>query len=333
MVTQKEIAERLGISRTTVARAINGSSLIKEETKKKIMELVKEMKYEKNIIGSSLGKKSKKKVYCLVVKSKNEFYTTEIIKGLLNAEKEYKSYGIRFEILLTDINKPEDQVEKLKKILEKKVDGIVIIPLLKEKINNILEPYFEKIKIVSLGIELNKKIYHIGPDYLKQGKIAGEIMSSLLRENEKLLILDNGDDKISSKKYLEGFLDKFKDKKFLLEGPIKSFSIEEGVNILKEKLKKEKIEGIYINRYAQDIYKKIPQRLLKNKKIVTNGMSKEIKKMIDEKIIVATVVEEVSLEGYLAGKRIFELLYQVNSDKEKWEVSKSHIIFKENLND
>ena len=38
MVTQKEIAEKLGISRTTVARAINGSPLIKEELKKLIMK-------------------------------------------------------------------------------------------------------------------------------------------------------------------------------------------------------------------------------------------------------------------------------------------------------
>ena len=45
MITQKEIAEKLGISRTTVARAINGSPLIKEETKRKVMKLIKEMNY------------------------------------------------------------------------------------------------------------------------------------------------------------------------------------------------------------------------------------------------------------------------------------------------
>ncbi len=90
MITQKEIAEKLGISRTTVARAINGSSLIKEETKNKILELVKEMNYEKNYIGSSLAGKKSKKVYCLVINSKNVFYTQEIIRGLQEAEKEFK---------------------------------------------------------------------------------------------------------------------------------------------------------------------------------------------------------------------------------------------------
>ena len=60
MITQKEIAEKLGISRTTVARAINGSPLIKEETKRKVMKLIKEMNYEKNIVGSSLAEKKNK---------------------------------------------------------------------------------------------------------------------------------------------------------------------------------------------------------------------------------------------------------------------------------
>lgn len=64
MVTQKEIAEKLGISRTTVARAINGSPLIKEETKKKILELVKETNYEKKLCGKFFSRKKNKKSLC-----------------------------------------------------------------------------------------------------------------------------------------------------------------------------------------------------------------------------------------------------------------------------
>ena len=44
---------------------------VPEETKNKILELVKEMNYEKNYIGSSLAGKKVKKVYCLVIDSKN----------------------------------------------------------------------------------------------------------------------------------------------------------------------------------------------------------------------------------------------------------------------
>lgn len=334
MITQKEIAKRLGISRTTVARAVNGSPLIKSETKEKIMKLIKEMNYEKNIIGSSLAIKKNKKVYCLVIKSKNEFYTQEIIRGLNEAGTEYRSYGYRMEIITSDINDSESQIKELKKVLEKEdIDGLIITPLEKEKAYSMIKPYLDRIKVVSLGIKLADEIYHVGPDHVKQGRIAASIMNVMLRENEKLLIIDNGDDKISSKMYLEGFLEKAKSGKAEIIGPVNGGGIEKSVALIKELFAQNKADGIYINRYAQDIYNEIPKNLLAGKRIVTNGISKTIKKQIKNGIIAATVMEEISAEGYASGKRMFELLYKGDTEKEKWEISKSHIIFLENLND
>lgn len=332
MITQKEIAKQLGVSRTTVARAINGSPLIKEETKEKIMKLIEEMHYEKNIVGSSLAIKKKKKVYSLVIKSKNEFYTQEIIKGLNEAAREYKSYGYRMEIITTDINDSQSQLEQLKKVLEyDDTDGIIITPLEKEKAYSMIEPYLDRIKVVSLGIRLDENIYHVGPDHVKQGRIAASIMNIMLRKNEKLLIIDNGDDKISSKSYLDGFLEKAREGEADIVGPKKVGDVEKSIEFLKNIFEKENITGIYINRYAQDIYKKIPKKFLKGKKIITSGISEEIKKLIRNGVVTATVMEEISTEGYTSGKRMFELLYKGAMEKEKWEIAKSHIIFLENL--
>lgn len=334
MITQKEIAEKLGVSRTTVARAINGSPLIKDETKEKIMKLIKEMNYEKNIVGSSLAIKKTKKVYCLVIKSKNEFYTQEIIRGLNDAGKEFKPYGLRFEIIESDINDSQTQLKQLKKVLEyEDIDGLIITPLEKEKAYDMIKPYLEKIKVVSLGIRLDSEIYHVGPDHIKQGRIAGCIMNSLLRKGEKLLILDNGDDKISSKEYIEGFIEKAKSGNAYILGPIKGGGIDNSVELIKNLSDKNEIDGIYINRYAHDIYDKIPKHFLADKKIITNGISKKIKKMIKNGIITATVMEEISAEGYTAAKKMFELLYKGAGETGNWEISKSHIIFLENLND
>ena len=334
MITQKEIAEKLGISRTTVARAINGSSLIKEETKNKILELVKEMNYEKNYIGSSLAGKRVKKVYCLVINSKNVFYTQEIIRGLGEAEKEFKAYNYKLEIITNDINDPENQIEELKKVLSAgDMDGLIITPLAKEKVYDILKPYLEKTNIISLGIRLHENIPHVGPDHLKQGKISGGIMSALLRKGEKLLIIDNGDDKISSKLYLKGFLERVRETDIDIIGPLKGNGIEKSIELLEEICIKEEIKGIYINRYAQDIFEKLPSKILNDKKIVKNGIGKNIKRMIKNKIITATVMEEIAIEGYNAGKKMFDILYKNDAKTGNWEISKSHIIFYENLND
>ena len=237
-----------------MARAINGSPLIKEETKKKILELVKETNYEKNYVGSSLAGKKTKKVCALVVESKNEFYTSEIKRGINLAIKEYKAYNYKIEIKTTDINDPEKQIEELEKLLKiKDLDGIIITPLDKEKVYKIIKPYLEKLKIVSLGIRLHNDIPHVGPDHIKQGKIAAGLMDNLLRENEKVLIIDNGDDKVSSKLYLKGFLDRIKDANVEVIGPLEGNGIEKSVELIKELFTKEEIDGLYINRYAHDI--------------------------------------------------------------------------------
>ena len=150
MITQKELAARLGLSRTTIARAINNSSNIKPETKEKILKLVKELGYEKNYVGSLLASK-KKVVYSFIVESKNSYYTEQIKLGIKGAKKEYKHHNLEIIEVVTDINKPMEQVLELKKLLDsgKQIDGIIIIPLDKTKILELINPYLEKIKFIT----------------------------------------------------------------------------------------------------------------------------------------------------------------------------------------
>lgn len=334
MITQKEIAEKLGISRTTVARAINGSPSIKKETKDKIMELVEKYNYEKNYIGSTLALKTKKVIYALVVKSKNEFYTKGIYAGICEAEKEFRPYNMSIKIIQTDINDEELQLRKLKEILlEDDIGGLIITPLAKEKIYKILKPYLENLKVISLGMRLHKDILHVGPDYKKMGRIAGEIMCNILRDKEKILIIDNGDDKVSSKAYLDGFVSKIKGTDLELIGPIKGNGVESTIKTVQKYCEEDDIKGIYINRYSQDSLNKIPKKLLVGKKIVTNGMDDLIKKLIKNKVVTATVKEQVFLEGYTAGKKIFDQVIRNYEIENKWEVLKPRIVFLENLAD
>ena len=81
MVKQEDIARILNISRTTVARALNGSENINPETKEKVLKLSEELGYSRNPISTSLALKKKKNIYAFIVKTRNLNYSKEIKKS------------------------------------------------------------------------------------------------------------------------------------------------------------------------------------------------------------------------------------------------------------
>lgn len=332
MITQKELAARLGLSRTTIARAINNSSNIKPETKEKILKLVKELGYEKNYVGSLLASK-KKVVYSFIVESKNSYYTEQIKLGIKGAKKEYKHHNLEIIEVVTDINKPMEQVLELKKLLDsgKQIDGIIIIPLDKTKILELINPYLEKIKFITLSVFLSKKIAYVGTDYQKCGRLAAEFLGKSLNINDKVLVIDNGDDNISSKFYLNGFLDRANEDKINIIGPVRKNGVEDSLIYLKNIFKKENINSIFINRYAQDILLEIPDYILKKQKNITTGIGNRIRKLIIEKKILATVADDVYSTGHKACQLMVDMLYKETEKKIKNIILEPKILLIENL--
>ena len=332
MITQKELAARLGLSRTTIARAINNSSNIKPETKEKILKLVKELGYEKNYVGSLLASK-KKVVYSFIVESKNSYYTEQIKLGIKGGKKEYKHHNLEIIEVVTDINKPMEQVLELKKLLDsgKQIDGIIIIPLDKTKILELINPYLEKIKFITLSVFLSKKIAYVGTDYQKCGRLAAEFLGKSLNINDKVLVIDNGDDNISSKFYLNGFLDRANEDKINIIGPVRKNGVEDSLMYLKNIFKKENINSIFINRYAQDILLEIPDYILKKQKNITTGIGNRIRKLIIEKKILATVADDVYSTGHKACQLMVDMLYKETEKKVKNIILEPKILLIENL--
>ena len=332
MITQKELATRLGLSRTTIARAINNSSNIKPETKEKILKLVKELGYEKNYVSSLLASK-KKIVYSFIVESKNSYYTEQIKLGIKGAKKEYKHYNLEIIEIVTDINKPMEQVLELQKLLnsDKQIDGIIIIPLDKVKIMDLINPYLEKIKFISLSVFLSKKIAYVGTDYEKCGRLAAEFLGKTLNADDKVLVIDNGDDNISSKYYLNGFLDRANKDKINIVGPIKKNGVEDSLIYLEDTFKKEYINSIFINRYAQDILLELPEDILKKQKNITTGIGNRIRKLIIEKKILATIADDVYSTGHKACQLMVDMLYKEMGKKIKNIILEPKILLIENL--
>ncbi|MGL4357542.1 substrate-binding domain-containing protein [Cetobacterium sp.] len=330
MVTQEDLAKKLGITRTTVARALNGSKSIKLETKEKVLELAKELGYEKNYLGSTLAIKEKKKIVAIIAKSVNEEYSKKIKAGLKDFEDEVKAYGVKIKILEVDLSDRIGQIEILKKILDKKIHGLILTPLDTEEILKIILPVINELHVVSIGKELSSEITYIDSRYTKSGRIAANIMSNVTVKDGKILIIDGGDDLMSSKKYLKGFTAKLDEIQKKYVGPIKIESLLENKNKVLNYLS-EDIEGVYINRYAPEIIEYLGEIKRDNYRFVTNGFNEKIRGLLESNKIIATVSEDFYNQGYTAGKRIFELLYKTDIKRSQRFQTKIDIIFRESL--
>ncbi|NSW91095.1 MAG: LacI family DNA-binding transcriptional regulator [Firmicutes bacterium] len=129
-----DIAKHLNISVSTVSRVLNGKDRVSDETRKKVLNAIKEFNYQPNEIARSLRNRSSMTIGVIVPDISNEFFAL-LIKG---AEAVAKNNGY-LVILCNSDYEEEMEKEYLNILAQKQVDGIIVATVCND------DKYFEKI--------------------------------------------------------------------------------------------------------------------------------------------------------------------------------------------
>lgn len=129
-VTKKEIAEHLGLSRTSVSLVLNNSpsSTISEETKKKILETAKEM-------GFPISEQSRKICYILYNREAEDPRYMYDLKSIENAASRF-DYTLIFKNVKSS---PEDYLKLVKFLQVRGTDGFIVTGDIDDVIVDIME--------------------------------------------------------------------------------------------------------------------------------------------------------------------------------------------------
>jgi LacI family transcriptional regulator len=119
-ITIKDIARMANVSHTTVSRALNNKSRIKNETKNKILAIASELNYQPNFIARSLVMKKTKTLGLVITNIANPFYT-ELAQGI-EATVRGLGYSIIFCSTHSDLSTEKHYIDMLR---SKGVDGII----------------------------------------------------------------------------------------------------------------------------------------------------------------------------------------------------------------
>ena len=121
MATLKDIAQRVGVSVTTVSRVLNGKGSISRETKDKVFEAIEELDYHPNEMARSLVNRNSHLIGLIVPYIDYAFFST------LTAAVEDACYNAGYKLLLCASGGQGDRErEQLTTLRSNNVAGVLV---------------------------------------------------------------------------------------------------------------------------------------------------------------------------------------------------------------
>lgn len=178
----RKIAELTGFSKSTVSRAINDQSGIKESTKQKILKVIDELNYRPNQIAISLTTKKTRIIGVIISDIENPFYS-RMIKGIGEVLEQF-DYNMMIINTFNDLVKEKKAIDIM---IGKKVDGI-IFSAVEKNTKNIDLIINAGIPSVSLDLE-HDKYREIDSVFSSQFKTAENATDYLIKNGHRKICL------------------------------------------------------------------------------------------------------------------------------------------------
>lgn len=120
-ITIYDVAEKAGVSISTVSRVINNTGRISKKTKKKVLEVIESLGYQPSLVASALTGKRTRTIGLIIPDVANPFFA-EIARRVEDRGRE-----LGFNLLMCNTeNNPDTEEMYLSLLKQKSVDGIII---------------------------------------------------------------------------------------------------------------------------------------------------------------------------------------------------------------
>lgn len=122
MATMKQVAERAGVSISTVSHVINNTRVVSNDVRQRVLGIIDEMHYIPSAVARSLKNDKTHTIGVLVPNSSNPYFA-ELIRWIEEAAFQ-RSYNI---ILCNAHGSDHKHAAYLRLLMEKRIDGLVLI--------------------------------------------------------------------------------------------------------------------------------------------------------------------------------------------------------------
>jgi LacI family transcriptional regulator, sucrose operon repressor len=238
MLTIREIAEMANVSRATVSRVLNESGYVSAAARKRVLEVIEKTGYVPSQHAKSLRTKQTKVIGVILPKISTET-SSRVVDGLNDV---FSDQG--YQILLTTTNlHPEKEIEYIRLLKSRQVDGIVLIAT---NINLELIAEIEQLQIpfVAIGQDIPGFCSVTYDDY----GAAKAMTKAMIRKGYKNIAFIGVDesDRAVGVRRKQGFLESMKEHNLTVKQEwvkIANFDISSGYEAMKEIMEQSETES------------------------------------------------------------------------------------------
>lgn len=183
--TIEDIAKELGVSKTTVSRAISGKGRIGQKTRERVLDFIMEHEYHPNVVAKGLAQK---KTYNLALLLPKDYAVTEFpffkdcMQGICEIASEYD-----YDVIIS-MNNAEDISQIQRIVANRKVDGMILSRAIED---SDIQKYLKKCRepLVVIGPMEDQELVYVDNKNMEASQELSEI---LLQKSVKRLALLGG---------------------------------------------------------------------------------------------------------------------------------------------
>ncbi|RSK55161.1 LacI family DNA-binding transcriptional regulator [Bacillus canaveralius] len=163
-VTIDDVAEKAGVSKTTVSRILNGNfGHNKPETREKVLQVIKELDYQPNALAKGLKQMKTNTIGIILSNLQNSFWIS-VLEGV---EDVCQRNGYSLMICNSNENAQLEE-DHIKGLRHRQVDGIIVNATLKNR--QLYETFIEENYPL---VSINREIYELPIDMVLMNNIKG----------------------------------------------------------------------------------------------------------------------------------------------------------------
>ncbi len=152
VITIKDIAEKLGLSYSSVSRALNNKAGVSDETRKAVVKVASDLGYSPNELARSLVGKSSNTIGVVLPDIKNSYFS-EVLQGILEGASEA---NLTCVFCISNWSKDREK-QYIAELQQKRINGIIL-----KRTNDYTEYTQKDIAVPAVIIENRSSDSHFG---------------------------------------------------------------------------------------------------------------------------------------------------------------------------